>query len=158
MLFEATTEKLQEIRESFSKRITSIEVKVADMEKTVDGKLFMMKEKINKLQSQRPGAVRVISEGTGRIKPPCFDGSSPLSVFKFQIETLASRNRWEDDKKALELILVLKCVAAEILEIMSASHRNNYNDLMSVLQRKFGDERKRELYRMELRCRQMSHY
>ena len=34
-----TTEKLQEIRESFSQRITSVEEKVLDLEKTVDGKL-----------------------------------------------------------------------------------------------------------------------
>ena len=40
-------------------------------------------------------------------------------------------------------------VAAEVL----VSRRNNYNDLMMALQLKFGDEHKRELYRMELRCR-----
>ena len=58
-LFEATIAKLQEIRESFGKRITSIEVKVADMEKTVDGKLVMMEEKINNLHSRRPEPVLV---------------------------------------------------------------------------------------------------
>ena len=117
-----------------------------DLEKIVDGKLVMMEEKINNQERQRPPPVRVGSEGNGRIKPPCFDGSSPLSVFKFQFETVASRNGWKDD---------------EILETMPASIRNNYNDLMVALQRKFGDEPKRELYRMELRCRakrQMSHY
>ena len=89
-LFEATTEKLQETRESFGKRITSIEVKMADIEKTVDGKLLMMEEKISNLQSQRPETVRVVFESAARIKPPCFDGSSPLSVFKFQFETVVS--------------------------------------------------------------------
>ena len=49
--------------------------------------------------------------------------------------------RW---KKALELILALKGAAAEILETMPASFRNNYNELMVALQSKFGDERKRE--------------
>ena len=51
----------------------------------------------------------------------------------------------------MELILALKGVATEILETMPASRRNNYNDLMVALQRKFGDEYKRELYCMELR-------
>ena len=46
----------------------------------------------------------------------------------------------------------LKGIAAEILDTMPASCRNNY-DLMVALQRKFGDERKREVYRMELRRR-----
>ena len=53
----------------------------------------------------------------------------------------------------MEVILALKGVASEILEIMPASRRNNYNDLMAALQRKFGDDCKRQLYRIELRCR-----
>ena len=79
----------------------------------------MMEKQINNLQSQRPEPLRVVSESTARIKPPRFDGSSTLSVFKFQLEAVAGRNGWDDGS----------------------------------LQRKFGDEHKRELYRMELRCR-----
>ena len=103
----------------------------------------MMEENINNLQRQPPEPVREVSESTGRIKPPCFDGSSPL----FQFETVASRNGWSDDEKALELILALKGVAAEILETMPTSRRNNYNDLMVAIQREFDDVHKRDLYR-----------
>ena len=70
-------------------------------------------------------------------------------MFKFQFETVVSRNGWKGDEKALELILALKSVAAEIIETMPTSHRNNYNGLMVSLRRKFGDEHKRELYRKE---------
>ena len=91
----------------------TVDTKVNDLEKTVDTKmnvlestahrkLVMMEEKINNLHSQRPEPVRVVSERNARIKLPCFDGSSPLSVFKFQFETVASRNGWDDDEKALE--------------------------------------------------------
>ena len=73
----------------------------------------------------------------------------PLSVFKFQFETVAIRNGWDDVDKALELIPALRGVPTDILEAMPASRRNNYNDL----KRKFSDEYKRELYRIELRCR-----
>ena len=111
-----------------------------------------MEDKINDLLSQRTEPVRVVLESTGGIKPPCFDGSSPLSIFKFQFET-ASRNGRDDDEKALELILAMKGMPAEILETMPASRRNNYNDFMVALQRKFGDEHKRELYCMELKYR-----
>ena len=52
----------------------------------------------------------------------------------------------------MELILALKGAAVEILETMPASCRNNYNDIIVALQRRFDDEHKRELYRMELRC------
>ena len=41
-----------------------IDMKVNDLEKTVDGKLVIMEEKIN---NQRPEPVRVASEATGRI-------------------------------------------------------------------------------------------
>ena len=47
---EVTSGKLQEIHESVSKRITSVEVMVLHLEKAVDGKLVMMEEKINNLQ------------------------------------------------------------------------------------------------------------
>ena len=33
------------------------------------------------MHNQLRKPVRVIYESTGRIKPPCFDGGSPLSVF-----------------------------------------------------------------------------
>ena len=42
-----------------------------------------MEEKFNNHQNQWPEPVRFLSEGTGRIEVPYFDGSSPLSVFKF---------------------------------------------------------------------------
>ena len=112
--------------------------------------IVIIEEKINNLQSQLPEAVWIVSEGSGKIKTPCFDGSSPLTVFKF--ETAASRYVWDDGEKDLELILELKGVAAEILKKIPASCRNNYNDIKVALQRKLGDEHKRELYHLELRC------
>ena len=148
---EATSGKLQGIHESVSMRITGVEERVLhlentvdpkmdNLEKAVDGKFVMMEKKINNLQSQRPESVRVVSESIASIKLLCCDGSSPLSVFKFQFEIVASRNGWDDDEKGLELILSLKGVAAEILETIPASRRNNYNNLMMALERKFDDE------------------
>ena len=74
-------------------------------------------------------------------------------MFIFQFERVASGNRGNDDVKALELILTLKGLAAEILETMPASCRNSYNDSKVTLQSKFDDEHERELYRMGLGCR-----
>ena len=56
-------------------------------------------------------------------------------------------------EKALELVLALKGAAVGILETIPTRSRNNYNELMTALQRKFGDEHKYKLYRMKLRCR-----
>ena len=61
-------------------------------------------------------------------------------MFKFQFETVDRRNGWTDDEKALELILALKSAAAGILESISTSRRNNYNELKVELQRKFDDK------------------
>ena len=49
------------------------------------------------------------------------------------ISRLAGRNEWNDEEKALELILALKGFADEILETMPASRRKNYNYLMVAL-------------------------
>ena len=69
-LFEATTEKLQQIHESFGKRITSIEVKVAvAVAKGRRWKTSNDRGKINNIQGQRPEPVRVVSESTTRITP-----------------------------------------------------------------------------------------
>ena len=51
----------------------------------------------------------------------------------------------------MELNLELKSVATEIVDTMHSSRRNNHNDFMVALQRKFGDENKRELSRIEVR-------
>ena len=67
-------------------------------------------------------------------------------MFKFQFETVANRNGWDDDAKALELILALKRAAARILETIPTSRRNDYNELMVTLQRRFGVDHKRELF------------
>ena len=53
----------------------------------------------------------------------------------------------------MKLISLLKGITGEILESMPASCMNNYNHLMMELQCKFGNEHKRELYSMEIRCR-----
>ena len=99
----------------------AVDAKVVNLEKFIDGKLVMMEEKINNLQSQRPEPVRIVSEITARIKPPSVDGSAPLSVFKFQFETVGSRNRWTMVRRRWN------DVESEILETVPASHRNNYN-------------------------------
>ena len=95
----------------------------------------------------------VVSENTTWIKPRCFYGSSPLSVFTFQFETVASWNGWDDDEKTLEVILALKGAEVGILYYtVPTSYGKNYNEQILALQCTFGDEHKRELHHMELSC------
>ncbi|XP_065356251.1 uncharacterized protein LOC135950648 [Calliphora vicina] len=127
----------------------------SDLEKQyqdVDNKFLDLEMKINNIQCQ-DGPVRIISETSRRIKAPSFDGSTLFNVFKFQFDTVAVRNMWNNEEKAIELILALKGNAAVVLESVPASNRNCYDDIMEAVQRKYGGEHKKELYRMELRGR-----
>ena len=63
----ATIETMQTMRESFGKRITSIGVKVSDLEKIINGKLVIMEKKINDLQSQLTEQVRIVSNGADQL-------------------------------------------------------------------------------------------
>ena len=64
---QATTEKLNEILESFSKSVASVKEKESNLEKGVAVKLVMMEEKTNNHQSQQPEPMRIVSEGTGTL-------------------------------------------------------------------------------------------
>ena len=55
----------------------TVDKKVDNMGKAFEGKLIIMEEKINNLQSQRPEPVRVVSKSTARIKPPCLMAAHP---------------------------------------------------------------------------------
>ncbi|XP_037813635.1 uncharacterized protein LOC119604837 [Lucilia sericata] len=92
----ATEEKILEVSEVINSRVDGIDKKVSDL-----------KTKMNNLQYQE-GAVRIIPETSSRIKAPSFDGTTPFNVFKFQFETVAIRNMWNNEEKAIELILALK--------------------------------------------------
>ncbi|KNC24086.1 hypothetical protein FF38_06325 [Lucilia cuprina] len=119
---------------------TNIDKKVADLETNIDKKVADLELKLTNLQYQE-GAVRIIPETSSRIKAP--------------------RNMWNNEEKALELILALKENASVVLESVPVSSRNNYDDIMEALQRKYGGEHKKELYRMQLRGRvqkAMRHY
>ena len=74
----------------------TVDRKVTDFENTDDGKLVTMEKKINNLQSQRPGPVRVVSESTGRIK----------LLWNYQVPIRDSRKqkRVLDNEMAVELI------------------------------------------------------
>lgn len=120
--------------------------------KDVEEKMQEIEARVNNLQYQS-GSIRVIPEASSRTKAPTFDGSSPFTVFKFQFDTVASKNGWSSEETAIELILALKGTAAEVLETVPVDSRNDYNVIMTALQRKYGGEHKKDIYRMELRGR-----
>ncbi|XP_073847838.1 uncharacterized protein [Musca autumnalis] len=143
------------------KRVENVEVQIKELDKkilSVDEKFLAQDEKILGIEKKmseleiKGGPVRAI-HNTIKIKPPVFDGSTSLNVFKLQFETLAARDSWNDNDKAVSLLMALKGDAADVLQSIPAASRNNYGDIMAALERKYGSEHKQEIYRMELRGR-----
>ncbi|KNC22610.1 hypothetical protein FF38_09205 [Lucilia cuprina] len=116
--------------------------KVADLETNIDKKADTdLESKLNNLQCQE-GAVRIIPETFSRIKAPSFDSTKLFNVLKFLFDTVATRNMWNNEEKAIDLILALKGNASVVFESVPVSSRNNYYDIMETLQRKYGGEKK----------------
>ncbi|XP_073811775.1 uncharacterized protein [Musca autumnalis] len=154
-------EKLENITMVIEKRVENVEVQIKELDKkilSVDEKFLAQDEKILGIEKKmseleiKGGPVRAI-HNTLKIKPPVFDGSTSLNVFKLQFETLAARDSWNDNDKAVSLLMALKGDAADVLQSIPAASRNNYRDIMAALERKYGSEHKQEIYRMELRGR-----
>ncbi|XP_075168511.1 uncharacterized protein LOC142240690 [Haematobia irritans] len=153
-------ENLQQIAEGMEKRVDHIESQIGELDKkiiSVDEKIMVHDEKFLHIERKmseleiKGGPVRVI-EGS-KTKPPVFDGSTSFDVFKFQFEMVACRNLWNDNDKAIELLLALKGNAADVIQSIPAASRNNYNEVIAALQRKYGGEHKQDIFRMELRGR-----
>ncbi|KNC31490.1 hypothetical protein FF38_06974 [Lucilia cuprina] len=106
--FKAETE-IQEISQVINNSVACIDKKVADLETNIDKKVGGLEtnidkkvsdfeSKLNNLQCQE-GTVRIIPETYGRIKAPSVDGTTPFNVFKFQFDTVATRNMWNNKEK-----------------------------------------------------------
>ncbi|XP_058976719.1 uncharacterized protein LOC131801788 [Musca domestica] len=156
-----TNEKLEYITEVIGRRMETVEVQIKELDKKVqsvdekflshDHRVTNLEEKISELEI-KGGPVRV-PDNTLKIKPPVFDGSTSFNVFKLQFETVASRNSWNGSDKAVALLLALKGSAADVIQSIPVASRNNYEDVIAALERKYGGEHERNIYLMELRGR-----
>ncbi|XP_037928583.1 uncharacterized protein LOC119662995, partial [Teleopsis dalmanni] len=86
-------------------------------------------------------------------KAPMFDGSVPLQIFKLQFEKTAVANNWNTEDKVAALFISLKGSAAEILQTIPQYERENYDTLMSALERRFGSQHRQQIYQIELQNR-----
>lgn len=151
----ATSDKLEEISEVINKRVDHVDIQMEELDRKImlhDERFLDLEKKMSDLKI-KGGPVQVVSENAIKMKTPTFDGSTSFEIFKFQFEMVAGRNLWSDDDKAIELILSLKGVAAEVLQAIPIGSRKNYGEVISALQRKYGGEYKQDVYRMELRGR-----
>ena len=84
------------------------------------------------------------------MKPPRFDGRSPLEEFLIAFENCAEFNGWSVRDKAAHLKNSLFGNATQLLR---DSARCTYRELLDKLERRYGTKGQQEKYRTEIRCR-----
>ena len=72
------------------------------------------------------------------VKPTIFDGKSSWEEYRVQFETIARANGWNDEKKATALIASLGGSARSVLTTLSAAQCENFADLVSALEFRYG--------------------
>ncbi|XP_067648603.1 uncharacterized protein, partial [Eurosta solidaginis] len=131
-------EKLTQFHERFSGRQYKME---ADID--------VLKDRIQELQLNRTA----VSASNPKVKTPSIDGSVPFQVFKLQFEKTAAVNKWNAEDKVAALFVALKGPAAEILQSIPEYERNNYETLMSALERRYGSEHRKQIFQIETKNR-----
>ena len=84
------------------------------------------------------------------MKPPKYDGRTPLDEFIIAFNNCAQFNRWSSSDKAAYLKNSLTGGAAQLLR---DSANSTYKELIAKLERRYGTKNQQERYRTEIRYR-----
>jgi transposase InsO family protein len=87
------------------------------------------------------------------IKPEKFSGSTSLATFLEQFCSCAAYNRWDETDKAAYLRASLNGEAGQLLWVGGRLFGASYDEIVSKLKQRFGEENQEERYETELRCR-----
>ena len=85
---------------------------------------------------------------------PKYDGKMSWQVFQAQFA--ADMNGWEEDDKAVFLVIALEGRAAVVLGNLSEKERRDYKALVTALTLRFGMAHQSELAKAKLKCRAKS--
>lgn len=137
--------KVEEELQTLNQRVDAVD---ADFHK-METEISLLNNRVQELQLSGP----VTTMGAPKLKAPSFDGSTPFQIFKLQFEKTATTNNWSAESKAATLIVSLKGSAAEVLQTIPDSERDNYEALMRAIERRYGSEHRRQIYQIELQNR-----
>jgi hypothetical protein len=101
-------------------------------------------------RTRRAGSADV-GTNVDKVKPPKFYGLTSWGVFHCQFEAAANHNDWTPKEKTAHLLSVLPGKAAVILHSVPA--KASYEDIVGVLQNRFGDHQLAAAYRSQLKVR-----
>ncbi|XP_049304051.1 uncharacterized protein LOC125776343 [Bactrocera dorsalis] len=145
---ENTTQLQKQVQEKFSKFEDELSTLKND-EENLKAEVLQLSNRVRELQLHGPAP----STNNQRLKAPTFDGSIPFQIFKLQFEKTATANNWNAADKVASLFVSLKGPAAEILQTIPDCERDNYEALMSAIERRYGSEHRKQIYQIELQNR-----
>ncbi|XP_049316545.1 uncharacterized protein LOC125779313 [Bactrocera dorsalis] len=147
-LAQQITENNTQVQEKFSKFEDELSTLKND-EENLKSEVLQLSNRGRELQLHGPAP----STNNRRLKAPTFDGSIPFQIFKLQFEKTAMANNWNAADKVASLFVSLKGLAAEILQTIPDCERDNYEALMSAIERRYGSEHRKQIYQIELQNR-----
>ncbi|XP_049316468.1 uncharacterized protein LOC125779284 [Bactrocera dorsalis] len=145
---ENTTQLQKQVQEKFSKFEDQLSTLKND-EENLKAEALQLSNRVRELQLHGPAP----STNNQRLKAPTFDGSIPFQIFKLQFEKTVMANNWNAADKVASLFVSLKGPAAEILQTIPDCERDNYEALMSAIERRYGSEHRKQIYQIELQNR-----
>ncbi|XP_049314463.1 uncharacterized protein LOC125778892 [Bactrocera dorsalis] len=145
---ENTTQLQKQVQEKFSKFEDELST-LKNGEENLKSEVLQLSNRVRELQLHGPAP----STNNQRLKAPTFDGSIPFQIFKLQFEKTATANNWNAADKVASLFVSLKGPAAEILQTIPDCERDNYEALMSAIERRYGSEHRKQIYQIELQNR-----
>ncbi|XP_049316551.1 uncharacterized protein LOC125779314 [Bactrocera dorsalis] len=145
---ENTTQVQKQVQEKFSKFEEELST-LKNEEENLKSEFLQLSNRMRELQLHGPAP----SINNPRLKAPTFDGSIPFQIFKLQFEKTAMANNWNAADKVASLFVSLKGPAAEILQTIPDCERDNYEALMSAIERRYGSEHRKQIYQIELQNR-----
>ncbi|KAI5718730.1 hypothetical protein M8J77_025938 [Diaphorina citri] len=136
--------------ESVEDRVRNFEDKLAEMSNNIT------RQVIGQVVQHPPSCLSTVvpeRANPARMKPPVFDGQMAWCIFKRQFEAACECNLYSAKEKATALMLSLRGPAADLIQTLPKDSNLSYDELVSVIERRFGDEHMQDVYRIQLRNR-----
>ncbi|KAI5748071.1 hypothetical protein M8J77_021597 [Diaphorina citri] len=136
--------------ESVDDRVRNFEDKLAEMSNNIT------RQVIGQVVQHPPSSLStVIPEraNPARMKLPVFDGQMAWCIFKRQFEAACECNLYSAKEKVTALMLSLRGPAADLIQTLPKDSNLSYDELVSVIERRFGDDHMQDVYRIQLQNR-----
>ena len=121
---------------------------------TSRGKFREVKEEVTRLKRQwrDRGGQPIVSSAT-RLQPPTYDGQTSWCTYKRQFEAAALANNWNNEEKAMALVLALRGQALELLQTIPVAEQHDFCSLEAALDLRYGDQHLAQVYQAQLKTR-----